>query len=53
MSYILLIIIVWCWDLTPLWANILITVLCSIGALVKINEGSTHEVHNGRTSFYD
>lgn len=33
MIYVLLIFIIWTWDITPLWVNIVVTILSSLALI--------------------
>lgn len=38
MIYLIMIFIIWTWDLTPLWVNVVVTVLASIALLSDDNK---------------
>lgn len=38
MLYAIWIFIIWTWGLTPLWVNIVVTVICGLAIWVKLND---------------
>ena len=36
MLYVIALFIIWNWGLTPLWVNVVVTILCASAILIKV-----------------